>query len=80
MVHGNSSPPLDLKAVFRQPHDKVWPFKRSKSSNVGALDLDTAFDMLDRERYSIKELQGDTLPLGVDVEKIEVYSHPSGGS
>ena len=72
MVHGNSSPPLDLKAVFRQAHDKAWPFKRSKASNIGALDLDTAFDMLDRERYSIKELQGETLPFGVDIEKIEV--------
>jgi hypothetical protein len=76
VVHGNSSPPLDLKAVFRQPHDKAWPFKRSKPSSVNAIDIDTAFDMLDRERYSIKELQGDTLPLGVDTEKIEVQSSP----
>lgn len=76
MIHGNSAPPLDLKAVFRQPHNKAWPFKPGKSPKGSAVDLDTAFDMLDRERYTIKELQGDTLPLGVDIEKLEVHPLP----
>jgi hypothetical protein len=32
--------------------------------------------MLERERYTIKELQGDTLPLGVDIERLEVPPLP----
>jgi len=36
------------------------------------MDIDDAFEMLDREKFSIKELQGESLPLGVDSEKIEV--------
>lgn len=57
--------------MFRQWQEKAWPVK---SETVNIIDLDTAFDMLDRERYSIRELQGDSLPLGVEADKIEVRS------
>ena len=40
------------------------------------MDLDDAIDMLERERFSIKELQGDLLPLGVDADKLEVWNRP----
>jgi hypothetical protein len=69
VVSSDSAPPYDLKAIFRQWNDKDWPFK---GSVINAVDLDEAFDMLDRDKYSIKELQGDILPLGVDAEKLEV--------
>jgi hypothetical protein len=55
--------------MFRQWRDPAWPFK---AQNINALDLDDAIDMLERERFSIKELQGDPLPLGVDADKLEV--------
>jgi hypothetical protein len=55
--------------MFRQWNDKAWPFS---GSEINAIELDEAYDMLDRERYSIKELQGDFLPRGVDDEKLEV--------
>ena len=73
VIPGESAPPHDLKAMFRQWHDKVWPFKSSK---INTIDLHEAFDMLDRERYSIKELQRDCLPLGVDPDKLEVPPPP----
>jgi hypothetical protein len=70
VVHGESAPPCNLRAVFRQWNDKLWPFKVSK---INQISLEEAFDMLDRERYSIKELQNDPLPLGVDADKLEVH-------
>jgi hypothetical protein len=69
VICSDSAPPHNLKAMFRQWHDPAWPFK---SKSINAIDLDEALDMLDRERFSIKELQGDTLPLGVDADKLEV--------
>lgn len=69
VIPGHSAPPRNLKAIFRQWNDKAWPFKSSK---ITTIDLEDAFDMLDRETYSIKELQGDSLPLGVDADKLEV--------
>jgi hypothetical protein len=57
--------------MFRQWRDPVWPFK---AQSINALDLDDAIDMLERERFSIKELQSDPLPLGVDADKLEVQT------
>jgi hypothetical protein len=71
VINGNSAAPHDLRAMFRQWQEKAWPVK---SETVNIIDLDAAFDMLDRERYSIRELQGDSLPLGVEADKIEVRS------
>jgi len=59
--------------MFRQWNDKGWQFN---SKTITSIDLDDAFDMLDREKYSIKELQGDCLPLGVDKDKLEVSNSP----
>jgi len=69
VVCSDSAPPHNLKAMFRQWHQAAWPFK---SQIISTIDLDRAFDMLERDRFSIKELQGDTLPLGVDADKLEV--------
>jgi len=69
VVPGDSAPPHNLKAMYRQWNDKLWPFKSSK---ISAIDLEVAFDMLHRATYSIKELQGDCLPLGVNADKLEV--------
>jgi len=69
VVCSDSAPPHNLKAMFRQWHEAAWPFT---SETINVIDLDGAFDMLERDRFSIKELQGDTLPLGVDADKLEV--------
>ena len=69
VIYGNSAPPHNLKAIFRQWHDEDWPFKSSK---INSIDIDDAVDMLERERFRIKELQGECLPLGVDPDKLEV--------
>lgn len=55
--------------MFRQWQTKDWPIK---ATGINLLDVDSAFDVLERERFSIKELQGDSLPLGVDPEQLEV--------
>ena len=73
VIPGNSAPPLDLKAIFRQWQNQAWPLK---ASEVHFIDLDEALKTLEKERFSIKELQGDHLPLGVDADKLEVLSHP----
>jgi hypothetical protein len=70
IIPGESAPPHDFKATFRQWHDKAWPFKLS--SNINSIRLEDAFEMLEKERFSIKELQADCLPLGVDVDRLEV--------
>jgi hypothetical protein len=69
VVSNDSAPPYDLKAIFRQWRDESWPFP---GTEISCIDLDGAFDHLDRDKYSIKELQGDFLPIGVDAEKLEV--------
>jgi hypothetical protein len=71
VIPGKSAPPPDLKAIFRQWDDEAWPLTSSK---INAINLDEAFDMLDRQRFRIKELQDDCLPLGVDSDKLEVQS------
>jgi len=70
-VYGKSHPPHDLRAMFRQWQTNNWPIQ---ATGLNLLDVDAAFDILERERFSIKELQGDTLPLGVDPEKLEALS------
>jgi hypothetical protein len=69
VIPGHSAPPYDLKAIFRKWDDKAWPFKSSK---ITTIDLEDAFNMLERETYCIKELQGDCLPLGVNANQLEV--------
>lgn len=73
VIPGNSAPPHNLKAIFRQWQDKSWPLPSSK---INSIDLDEALQTLDRERFRIKELQDDCLPLGVDPDKLEVSLHP----
>ena len=69
MIPGDSAAPLDLKALFRQWNNEAWPLKAAK---VYRIELDEAIECLEKESFSIKELQGDHLPLGVDADKLEV--------
>ena len=71
VIPGNSAPPHDLKPIFRQWQDQAWPLKATK---IHTLDLDDALDTLEKERFTIKELQGDHLPLGVDADNLEVLT------
>ena len=71
VIPGNSAPPLDLKAMFRQWRDQAWPFN---ASEVLSMDLDHALETLEKERFTIKELQSEPLPLGVDADRLEVTS------
>jgi hypothetical protein len=69
VIPGNSAPPHDLKAIFRQWQDQAWPLK---ATEIHTLDLDDAVDTLEKEYFTIKELQQKHLPLGVDADNLEV--------
>lgn len=71
VIPGNSAPPHDLKAIFRQWQDQAWPLK---ASEIHTLYLEDALDTLEKERFTIKDLQSDHLPLGVDADNLEVLT------